>query len=99
MRPLTVLIGIVMGSTVSIAVGLLLTWIVILFLPAEADVFAPEKGALIKAVVLFWALAAVAATSFYGELRERTWRVFAHIGIVFMLGIAVWVYWPQGTGG
>ena len=40
MRPLTLLLGIVMGSTVSLAVGLLGTWIIILFLPQQAARFA-----------------------------------------------------------
>jgi hypothetical protein len=32
MRPLTVVIGIIMGSAVSLAVGLALTWVVLLFM-------------------------------------------------------------------
>ena len=60
-----------MGSTVSLAVGLVMTWIVILFLPADEARFAPEQPALIRAVVVFTLFAALTAGSFYGELRER----------------------------
>ena len=43
MRPLAVLLGIVMGSAVSIAAGLILTWVVFLFLSDSAARFAPER--------------------------------------------------------
>jgi len=94
MRPLTVLIGIVMGSTVSLAVGLLGTWIVILFLPQEAERFAPEHAALLQAIAIFTGLAAASACSFYGELRARPWRLQAHIVSVLLLATSIWVYWP-----
>lgn len=95
MRPLAVLIGIVMGSAVSLTVGLVLTLIVFLLLPEEAGRIAPEFRPLLRAVALFMALAAVAATSFYGELRTRSWRFSAHLGLVALLGTAAWVYWPD----
>ena len=95
MRPLAVLIGIVTGSTVSIAIGLTLTWIVLLFLPEQAERFAAEQGPLLKAMALFCVLAAVAGSSFYAELRLRPWRRWAHASMLTLLGIAVWVYWPR----
>ena len=94
MRPLTILIGIVMGSTVSLAVGLLGTWIVILFLPQKAEQFAPEHAALLRAIAIFTALAAASAFSFYGDLRSRTWRRAAHVVMVLLLVATIWVYWP-----
>ncbi len=96
MRPLAVLIGIVTGSTISVAVGLTLTWIVLLFLPEHAERFAAEQGPLLRAMALFGALAAVASASFYAELRLRPWRGKAHAAMLALLGIAVWVYWPRG---
>ena len=94
MRPLTILIGIVMGSTVSLAVGLLGTWIVILFLPQDAERFAPEHAALLRAVAIFTALAAASAFSFYGDLRARAWRLTAHIVSLLLLATTIWLYWP-----
>ena len=96
MRPLAVLIGIVMGSAVSLAVGLTLTWIVLLFLPEHAERFAAEQGPLLRAMALFGALAAVAGASFYAELRLRPGALTAHAAMLAMLGVAVWVYWPRG---
>jgi hypothetical protein len=95
MKPLTVLIGIVMGSAVSLAVGLLMTFIVVLLIPEHADRLAAEKAPLVEAILLFTLLSAAAGTSFYGELRRRAWRFSAHAGMLAMLGVAFWMYWPR----
>ena len=75
MRPLVVLLGIVMGSTVSIAVALLLTGVVFLLLPEYGARLAEERNPLLTACLLSVLLAAAAAASFYGELRARSWRL------------------------
>jgi hypothetical protein len=95
MRPLVVLLGIVMGSTVSIAVALLLTGVVFLLLPEYGARLAEERVPLLVACGLQVVLAAIAAGSFYGELRTRTWRFAAHAALVGMLALALWVYWPK----
>lgn len=95
MRPLVVLLGIVMGSTVSIAAALLMTGTVFLLLPAYAARLADERTPLIVACSLSVILAGVATTSFYGELRERRWRLAAHAGLTLMLAVALWTYWPK----
>ena len=84
-----------MGSTVSLAVGLLLTWIVTLFLPRDAVRFAPEQAPLQEAVVVFTLFAAAAAASFYGDLRSRRWRYQAYAATVLMFAATVWLYWPS----
>jgi hypothetical protein len=95
MKPLAVLIGIVMGSAVSLAVGLLMTMIVILLIPEHADRLAAEKAPLVQAILLFTLLSAAAAASFYGEIRLRRWRFPAHVAMVAVLGAAFWMYWPR----
>ncbi|HEX5161431.1 MAG TPA: hypothetical protein VFV88_06890 [Steroidobacteraceae bacterium] len=95
MRPLVVLLGIVMGSTVSIAVALLLTGVVFLLIPDANSRLADEHGPLGMACLLAVMLAAIAVTSFYGELRRRSWRLAAHAGLALMLAIALWSYWPK----
>jgi hypothetical protein len=95
MKPLAVLIGIVMGSAVSLAVGLLMTMIVILLIPEHADRLAAEKAPLVKAILLFTLLSAAAAASFYGEIRLRRWRFPVHLAMVAVLGAAFWMYWPR----
>jgi hypothetical protein len=95
MRPLAALLAILAGSAIALATGLIMTWIVILFLPANEARFAPEQPALVRAVLVFTAFAAVTAASFYGEQRERGWRLPAHAASVAMFAVAVWLYWPK----
>ena len=95
MRPLVVLLGIVMGSTVSIAVALLMTGVVFLLLPEYGPRLAEERNPLLMACLLSVLLASVAAASFYGELRARSWRFAAHGALLVMLVLSLWAYWPK----
>lgn len=95
MRPLAALLAILMGSAVALAAGLIMTWIVILLLPADEARFAPEQPALIRAVVVFTLFAALTAGSFYGEQRERRWRLGAHAATLAMFAVTLWLYWPK----
>lgn len=95
MRPLVVLLGIVMGSTVSIAAALVLTGVVFLLLPEYGARLADERRPLMAACLLSVVLAGIAAASFYAELRSRRWRLAAHVALLAMLAVAVWTYWPQ----
>lgn len=88
------LIGIVMGSTFSIAIGLAMTWVVFLLLPEHSERLAPEKAPLAQAMGLATIVTALAALSFYGELRGRSWRFLAHLALVLGLALTTWVYWP-----
>jgi hypothetical protein len=96
MRPLAVLLAIVTGSAVSLAVGLLMTGAVLLFMPTADVRFVAEKGPLLQAILLFTVLSAVSGWALYGELRLRQWRLGAIGAMVAMLGVAVWTYWPRG---
>ena len=84
-----------MGSTVSIAVALLLTGVVFLLLPEYRERLADERGPLLWACLLAVALATTASTSFYGELRRRGWRYAAHGALTMMMALALWTYWPK----
>jgi len=95
MRPLAALLAILAGSAVALAIGLIMTFTVILLLPADEARFAPERGALVRAVVVFTAFAAVSLGSFYAEQRQRSWRLAAHALTVGMFAVTVWLYWPK----
>src|SRR5438045_3671202 len=71
MRPLTALLGIVMGSAVALAIGLLMTWIVILLLPADEARFAPERAPLLRAIAVFTLFSAAAAAGEPDEKRHH----------------------------
>ena len=89
------LIGIVMGSTLSIFVSLTLTAIVLLFLPEYSDRFAEERGPLLQAILLAFLLTTLAGASFFGEIRTRAWPPAAHLALAAALLFAGWVYWPK----
>lgn len=95
MRPLAALLAILAGSAVALATGLIMTWIVILFMPANEQRFAPEQPALVRAVLVFTAFAVIASWSFYAEQRARPWRLGAHAAMLAMFSVAVWLYWPK----
>lgn len=95
MRPLVVLLGIVMGSAVSIALGLLMTGAVFLLLNDSDSRLADESRPLMATTLVSVVLAAVSAASFYGQLRERAWRFLAHGVLLAGLAFAVWTYWPR----
>ena len=95
MRPLAVLLGIVMGSTVSIALCLAMTLIVFLLIPEFASRIGEEFPPLLRTLAGSTALAALAALSFYGELRAARWRRAAHAALVLALVATVAVAWPR----
>jgi hypothetical protein len=96
MRPLAVLIGIIMGSAFALFAGLALTWITLLFIPKDqaAELFG-EQNTLVLAIAVFASVSLVSGVSFYGQLRERRWRLAAHAAMTASLGAAVWLYWPK----
>ncbi len=96
MRPLAVLLGIVMGSTVSVAIGLAMTLVVFLFLPEYSARVDAEFAPLLRTLGVTVLLAATAVASFYGELRGEAWRRPAQVAlVVFLLAIAL-VAIPRG---
>jgi hypothetical protein len=84
-----------MGSTVSIALGLLMTGAVFLLLNNSDSRLADESRPLMVTTLGSVLLAAMAALSFYTELKRSRWRYLAHAGLVGLLILAVWMYWPK----
>ncbi len=97
MRPLTVLIGIVMGSAASITFGLMAVSIVfgILALRGPHPDQTRELPQLLMSLLVFAVLTAASAGSFVGQAKERSWRGWAHAGTVFCLAAVVMFYWPR----
>jgi hypothetical protein len=95
MGPLAVLLAIVTGSAISLAVGLAMTWVVILFMPQHADRLAAEKAPLLEAILLFTLLSVASGVSLYWEMRTSRWRLPAIATMVAVLGATFWVYWPR----
>jgi hypothetical protein len=97
LRPLAVLLGIVMGSTVSIAIGLAMTLVVFALLPEHADRIDAEFDPLLRMLAAMSLAAAAAVASFYGELRDRRWRFAAHALLAAVMALLILAYWPRGS--
>lgn len=94
MRPLTVLIGIILGSSVAIALSLTMVLIVFLILVGDAPQLRTELRPLLESAAVFTALAAIAAASFAGSVRQLRWRRWAMGALWAGLGLVGWLYWP-----
>lgn len=95
MRPLTVLIGIVLGSAASITFGLGAVLIVFCVLAGEHPDLTHELPQLVGSFVAFGVLTAASAGSFLGQIKARTWRGWAHLATAACLGALILLYWPR----
>lgn len=88
------MLGFVLGSAAAITFALGGVTIVFALLRAEHPRLQTELPSLLLSLGMFTVLTAVAAASFYGQLRTATWRKFA-VGIL-LLGLAAigWFHWP-----
>jgi hypothetical protein len=94
MQPFVIILGIVLGSLVSIAFGLSAVLLVFWILQDEHPRFSAEMPALIQSAAIFTVLAAVAVAGFVGTLRARFWR-YPVLGLLWLgLLATVWFFWP-----
>ena len=98
MHPLAMLIGIVMGSAVSITVALTLTLFVFMLLPEYAGRIGEEFPPLLRALGGSAFLAALAGAAFWGELRAKPWRRPVQVLLFGLIAAVIWWYWPEGKG-
>jgi hypothetical protein len=95
MRPLTVLIGIVLGSAASITFGLGAVLIVFCVLAGEHPDLSHELPQLVGSFIGFALLTAASAGSFLGQVRAHPWRGWAHLATAACLCALVLLYWPR----
>jgi hypothetical protein len=95
MRPFTVLIGIVLGSAASITFGLLAVLIVFGVLAARHPDLTRELPHLALSLVTFALLTTTSAGSFFGQIKGRRWRGWAHAATAATLSAVVLMFWPH----
>ncbi len=95
MQPLTVVLGIVLGSVFSIAFGLALVWLIFGLRQGEDSRFALELPEVIRATVLFSLVTVVAAYAFVGSLRVTAWRFWPLLALIAGLSGIGFYYWPD----
>jgi len=96
MHPLAMLLGIVMGSAVSITVALTLTFVVFMLLPEYSDRIGEEFPPLLGALGGAAFLSALAGAAFVGELRRKPWRRPVQATLFLLIAGVLWWYWPEG---
>jgi hypothetical protein len=95
MRPFTVLIGIVLGSAASITFGLGAVLIVFCVLAGRHPDLTRELPRLSLSLLAFALLTAASAGSFFGQVKVRRWRAFAHLATAATLSAVILLYWPR----
>jgi hypothetical protein len=96
-RPLTVLTGIVLGSSAATTFGLGATLIVFVVLSDETPRFREELPLLAVYLAIFVGLTALAGLSFIGQARERPWRRWAMGAMWGALAVLAAIYaWTRG---
>jgi hypothetical protein len=99
MRPFTVLIGILLGSAVSITFGLgavaIVFGVLVYLHPDLAPDLSPEFPRLRVSLLVFAILTAFSASSFLGQVRARAWARWAHVATAACLVGIFWLYWPR----
>ena len=93
MRPLTVLTGILLGSSAATTFGLAATLVVFLVLSGENPQFRAELPLLVRYLAVFVGLTALAALGFLGLAKNKPWRLWAQLAMwVSLVGLAA-LYW------
>jgi hypothetical protein len=95
MRPFTVLIGILLGSSASVTFALAAVLAVFFILQGSHPALSVELPHLLYGVLAFAFLTAASAGSFLGQLRIRPWRGWAHIATAACVGVVLLMYWPR----
>lgn len=93
MRPLTVLTGIVLGSSAATTFGLAATLVVFLVLSGEHPQFRSELPMLSRYLAVFVGLTGLAALGFLGLAKNRPWRFWAQAGMWASLAAVAALYW------
>jgi len=94
MRPFTVILGILLGSLVSIVFSLSVVVFLFWWLEDESPLIVAELPDPMAAAVIFMLLASLAGGGFYGVLRRRGWRYPVLALLWGCLAGAAWYYWP-----
>jgi uncharacterized membrane protein len=95
MRPLTIITGIVLGSSASITLGLIVVMLIFVLTGLDQPRISDEFEPLASSVAMFAVLTAFSAASFIGEVKAQAWRWYAQAAMwLTVLAIGTY-YWPD----
>lgn len=96
MRPAVVVLGFILGSAAAITFALVGTTVVFVVLRGEYPRLESELAPLSISAGLFALLTVVAGSSFYGEIKRRSWRRGAWLALLATLAVvAAYHAWPR----
>lgn len=94
MRPLTVITGILLGTSASIAVSLAAVLLIFMILGDDYPRLQHEFWPLVHSVLIFLGMTAISALSFYALLiNDRRWAWAQALMWLGLFGTG-WFYWP-----
>lgn len=95
MQPLTVITGILLGTSASIGAGLAVVLLLFFILADEHPRLAAEFAPLLTSTGIFVGMTAICAASFIGLVRNRRWK-WAAQGLMWSgLLLVVLYYLPE----
>lgn len=94
MSPLTIITGILLGSSASIAAGLSVVLLLFVLLADRHPRLASEYPALLESAGIFMFLTAICGISFIGLIRRRRWRWAAQAVMWAGLAAAILYFLP-----
>lgn len=95
MRPLTVILGIVLGSVFSLAFGLGVVLMIFGLRAGEDSRYVLEIPELARATGIFSLLSVLSALAFFGSLRAAAWRRWSLLALVVGL-VGLGLYYRPG---
>lgn len=94
MQPLAALIGIIMGSSVALLAGLIMTLLVFWLLPEFHDRLEGEFRPLTQAIAWAALLTATSVAAFWSQIKQRSWRLYAMAAMLLAVVLVGFYYWP-----
>lgn len=94
MRPLTVIAGIILGSSLSITVSLAVVSLIFMILSDDYPRLQDEFAPLTSSVLLFFCLTAISAWSFWSTLNNRREKWLAQAAMWLGILVVGFYYWP-----
>ncbi len=94
MRPVTMVVGIVLGSSAAIALGLAVVLLIYLLIGGDEPAMQREIPALWRNALIFVGFTALSALSFYAQIKEKRWASLALASVVLSLAALITYYWP-----
>jgi hypothetical protein len=95
MQPLAIITGILMGTSLSIALGLCVVLLLFFILVDDHPRLVSEFPALLESAGIFVLMTAVCAISFLGVIRRRSWRWYSQVGMWSGVVMTVFYYLPD----